>query len=258
MAVYMRAKNSSKDNYRGEVVCGFHAVGALLDTDHKKIQEILLNAKRSDARMQMIARALKDKKIRPRRCSKEELDAIAGAVKHQGIIAIIGANKNKPRDFTEYLDNLNSPILLLLLDCIQDPRNLGACLRSAAAAGVDAVVLPKDRACPINASVRRSAAGAVERLNIFYVVNLARAMGEIKARGIWITGADADAEQSIYEIDFKANTAIVMGGEGRGLRKLTQDNCDQIARIPMPGGIASLNVSVATSLFLYEAVRQRS
>jgi len=157
-----------------------------------------------------------------------------------------------------HLDGLKQPPLLLILDRVQDPHNLGACLRAADGAGADAVVLPKDGACKVTPAVARVAAGAAARLPVFRVANLARAMLELQSRGVWLTGADAGAEVELYEVDLRAPAAVVVGAEGRGLRRLTRESCDQLARIPMAaGGVASLNVAVAAGVFLFEAVRQR-
>ncbi len=152
------------------------------------------------------------------------------------------------------------PALLLILDQVQDPHNLGACIRSAAGAAVDAVIVPKHGACPITASVTRVAAGAVGRVPVFYVANLARTMHDLQQRGVWITGGDADAAHTLYEVDLQVDTAIVIGAEGGGLRRLTRQHCDQLARIPLAlaANVSSLNVSVAAALFLFEAVRQRA
>lgn len=159
-------------------------------------------------------------------------------------------------DLASLLDGKPGP-LVLVLDCIQDPHNLGACLRTADAAGVDAVILPKDKSAPISETVRRVACGAAERLPIVRVTNLARAMDKLKELGVWLVGTADEATQSIYEIDLKGPLGIVMGAEGAGMRRLTGERCDFLARVPMFGRVECLNVSVATGVCLFEAVRQR-
>ena len=159
-----------------------------------------------------------------------------------------------PADLARYVEQIPSPKLILLLDGVQDPHNLGAILRVAGAAGAAAVVLPKVGACPINAAVRRAAVGAAELVPVFYVANLARTMRALRRRGLWIIGADAAADRDVAEMDFHTDIAIALGGEGRGLRRLTRAHCDQVARIPLRG-VASLNVAVAAGIFLYEARR---
>lgn len=157
----------------------------------------------------------------------------------------------------ELVDALAEPPFLLVLDQVQDPHNLGACLRSAEGAGVQAVVVPKDRSAPMTPTVRMVATGAAERVPVARVTNLARTLGELKERGVWLVGTDEDAPQLLWEVDLTGPLAIVMGSEGSGLRRLTREACDFMARLPMAGGVASLNVSVATGICLFEAVRQR-
>jgi len=159
------------------------------------------------------------------------------------------------RDLADLLETDNA--LFLVLDGVTDPHNLGACLRSAAAAGTTAVIVPKDRAVGITPVVRRASAGAVDRVPLIEVTNLARALRDMKDAGVWLTGLAGEAEASLYDVDLKGKTALVMGGEGEGMRRLTREACDHLARIPMPGSMESLNVSVATGVALFEAVRQR-
>ena len=222
--------------------------------------EVLLDERRHDPRIKRLREQLAQAGINFRLAPKEELERLAQGVRHQGVVARIQPGTSphtSPHQQQLYhlLDELDHRALLLVLDQVQDPHNLGACLRTADGAGVDAVILPKDGACPVNATVTRVAAGA--RLPVFYVPNLARTLERLKERGIWITGGDDAAQRTVYETDFNIDTAIVMGAEGRGLRRLTRECCDQLARIPMSGSVSSLNVSVATALFLFEAIRQR-
>jgi 23S rRNA (guanosine2251-2'-O)-methyltransferase len=155
------------------------------------------------------------------------------------------------------LDGLDHPPLLLILDGVTDPHNLGACLRTADAAGVDAVIAPKDNSAPLNATVRKVACGAAEVVPYIQVTNLARTMKDIQGRGIWITGTAGEAEQSVYQANLTGPVALVMGAEGKGMRRLTRENCDYLINLPMAGSVSSLNVSVATGVCLFEAVRQR-
>ena len=244
-----------------EILCGFHGVQSVLARAATDVVEVLLDENRHDQRIKQLRQELERGGINFRSASRDELERWAQGVRHQGVIARI-QRQTSPHQSELYalLDQLadnHRPALLLILDQVQDPHNLGACLRTADGAGVDAVILPKDGACPVNATVTRVAAGAVARLPVFYVSNLARTMDDLQQRGIWITGGDDAAECLLYEMDFTANTAIVIGAEGKGLRRLTRAHCDQRARIPMSGSVSSLNVSVATGLFLFEAVRQR-
>lgn len=249
-----------------EVVCGFHAVRGLL-ANAGEVVEVLFAENRRDGRQRDLQGEFRRVGVACRSVAGEELAKYAGGVRHQGVVARVRGGKGGGQgqgDLAGFLDARvggdsrgASPLLLLILDQVQDPHNLGACLRSAAAAGVDAVILPKEGACPITASVTRVAAGAASRVPVFYVANLARAMRDLQQRGIWITGGDSDAAQTLYEVDFTAPAAIAMGAEGGGLRRLTREGCDHLARIPMLGEVASLNVSVASAIFLFEVLRQR-
>ncbi len=249
------------ENLAEEILCGFHGVRSSLARGAAEVIEVLLDERRHDQRMKRLRHDLAQNKINFRSASRDELDRLSQGVRHQGVIARVQAQPALVQpDLYRLLDELDHRALLLILDQVQDPHNLGACLRTADGAGVDAVILPKDGACPVNATVARVAAGAARRVPVFYVPNLARTMDNLQKRGIWITGGDDAAPRTLYELDFSATTdiAIVMGAEERGLRRLTRERCDQLARIPMAGGVSSLNVSVAAGLFLFEAVRQRA
>ena len=175
-----------------------------------------------------------------------------------GIHTVSELLKQHPEDVLDaLLDGLSHSPLLLVLDEVTDPHNLGACLRTADAAGVDAVIVPKDRAAPLNMTARKVACGAADTIAFAAVTNLSRTLESLKKRGIWIAGAAGEAQDSLYTMDFKQPIAIVMGSEGKGLRRLTRENCDYLLSIPMAGELSSLNVSVATGLCLFEAVRQR-
>lgn len=227
-----------------------------------EVLEVLLDLRRRDQRVTRLRQELEQAGVAVRLTDREELQQLARGVKHQGVLARVRprAPRSQPQ-LHHLLAQLDHPALLLVLDQIQDPHNLGACLRTADGADVDAVILPKDGTCPISPSVTRVAAGAAEHLPIFRVTNLARTLSDLQKRGIWIIGADAaaaTADCTLYEMDFTAATAIVLGAEGHGLRRLTRQHCDRLARIPLAGSVSALNVSVAAGLFLFEAVRQRA
>jgi len=193
-----------------------------------------------------------------RRVARGELDELVPGVSHQGVVAETGAAPViGEKELPEFLDALPHPAFLLILDGIQDPHNLGACLRTADAAGVDAVILPRDRSAPLNATVRKVACGAAEFVPVVRVTNLARIMRAIRDRGIWVYGAAGEAESTLYQTDLSGPLALVLGGEGKGLRRLTREHCDGLVSIPLDGSVSSLNVSVATGVCLFEARRQR-
>ena len=238
-------------------VFGIHAVDALLQRQPNRIEELWLQKGRNDQRMQDIQQHAKAVGVKCRTVPREELDEQAEG-NHQGVMA-----KTKPaqtlrdRDLKELLDATEHQPLLLILDGVTDPHNLGACLRTADAAGVDAVIAPKDNSAPLNGTVRKVACGAAEVIPYIQVTNLARTMKDIQERGIWITGTAGEAEQSVYDADLKGAVALVMGAEGKGMRRLTRENCDFLVKLPMAGSVSSLNVSVATGVCLFEIVRQR-
>ena len=254
-----KPKNQSRNRSGNEIICGFHGIEAQLASAPAQLIDVLFDDRRHDQRAKRLQQDLVIAGISFRTTQREELEALSQGVKHQGVIARI-QSRNSPdeTDLYQLLDRLDHQAFLLILDQIQDPHNLGACLRTADGAGVDAVILPKDGACPVNPTVTRVAAGAVGRLPVFYVSNLSRTMEKLKQRGIWITGGADESNRLLYDIDFNTDVAIVMGAEGHGLRRLTREHCDQLARIPMAGTVSSLNVSVATGLILFEVVRQRA
>ncbi len=253
-----------------EWIVGIHAVSELLKQHPEEIHELLIQQDRDDARINEIKTLASDIGISWKALDKRELEKkITGKGNaqskqrppvHQGVAAscTLGAGLKDERFLYSMLDSLKHPALLLVLDEITDPHNLGACLRSADAAGVDAVILPKDKSATLNMTVRKVACGAAETVNIIAVTNLSRTLTELKQKGIWIAGAAGEATQSLFELDFKPATAIVMGSEGKGLRRLTREHCDYLMSIPMAGQLSSLNVSVATGVCLFEAKRQRS
>jgi 23S rRNA (guanosine2251-2'-O)-methyltransferase len=239
-------------------VFGIHAVDALLQRQPKRIVEIFFQQGRNDQRIQDLQQHAQKMGVRCTVVPREELDnKIEGS--HQGVVADVkAAQPLRDRDLTLLLDSLEHLPLLLILDGVTDPHNLGACLRTADAAGVDAVIAPKDNSASLNATVRKVACGAAEAVPFIQVTNLARTMKELQQRGIWISGTAGEAEQSVYEADLKGAVALVMGAEGKGMRRLTRENCDYLIKLPMAGLVSSLNVSVATGVCLFEAVRQRS
>lgn len=239
-----------------KLLFGFHAVTARLRHDASSVEEIYIDAARHDRRMQELLRAAEAAKVRIIQVEGGRLDGMAGTRRHQGVVAKAG-ELSLARNLDELLDGISGPPLLLILDGVTDPHNLGACLRVADGAGAHAVIAPKDRAVGLNATAAKVASGAADTVPYITVTNLARAMRELKERGIWLTGTTDDAEKTLYEADFAVATALVMGSEGEGMRRLTRENCDVLVRIPMEGAVESLNVSVASGVCLYEARRQR-
>ncbi len=238
-------------------VFGIHAVDALLQRQPNRIEELWLQQGRNDQRVQAIQQHAQqlgiECKIVPRDMLDKQVDG-----RHQGVLASAKpAQVLRDRDLTLLLDGLEAAPLLLILDGVTDPHNLGACLRTADAAGVNAVIAPKDNSASLNATVRKVACGAAEVVPFIQVTNLARTMKEIQQRGIWITGTAGEAEQDVYDADLTGAVAMVMGAEGKGMRRLTRENCDYLVKLPMAGSVSSLNVSVATGICLFEAVRQR-
>jgi 23S rRNA (guanosine2251-2'-O)-methyltransferase len=246
----------SDDRQRTRTLCGFHAVNARLRQRPDSIRAIHVSAARRDARLRdLVARA------RSAGCGVQaegdaRLDALAGTPRHQGVVAIVAADA-APASLEEVLDAATEPALLLVLDGVTDPHNLGACLRNADAFGVQAVVVPKNRAVGMNATVAKTASGAADTVPLIAVTNLARAIDELKERGVWILGADTGGE-SLYTADLRGPVAWVLGAEGAGLRRLTRESCDRIVGIPVAGSVESLNVSVAAGICLYATRAQRA
>ena len=239
-----------------KVLFGFHAVGVRLKTAPASIVEVFVDPSRRDARMkQFLARAA-EAGVRVIEADGARLAKLAGSAGHQGVAARVQPVE-QAHSLDDLLDELQEPPLLLVLDGVTDPHNLGACLRVADGAGAHAVIAPKDHAAGINATVAKVASGAAETVPYFMVTNLARTLGELKERSIWITGTAGEATQSLYEVDLRGPSALVLGAEGPGMRQLTRKTCDQLVRIPMNGAVESLNVSVAAAVCLYEALRQR-
>ena len=242
-----------------KVLFGFHAVGVRLKTAPASIIEVYVDPTRRDARMKQFLSRAAEAGVRIIEADGPRLIKLTGSAGHQGVAARVQAVEGV-RTLDELLDDLQEQgtvPLLLVLDGVTDPHNLGACLRVADGAGAQAVIAPKDHAAGINATVAKVASGAAETVPYFMVTNLARTLNELKERSIWVTGTSDDAERTLYDVDFKGPTALVLGAEGAGMRQLTRKTCDQLVRIPMMGAVESLNVSVASGVGLYEARRQR-
>jgi 23S rRNA (guanosine2251-2'-O)-methyltransferase len=238
------------------VVFGFHAVLARLRADPRSVLELFVDETRHDARIKDVATVAERAGVKVMKVPTKRLDGFYGGGRHQGVVARVEM-KTPIHSLDEILEQVQGPPLLLLLDGVTDPHNLGACLRVANAAGVHAVVAPKDRAAGISAAVSKVASGAAESTPYIMVTNLARTIDELKEREIWIVGTDERAEQSLYQANLPESIAWVLGAEGEGMRRLTREKCDLLVRIPMAGAVGSLNVSVAAGICLFESVRRR-
>ncbi len=241
-----------------QLVMGLHSVRTALKHGKDKVYELLTDRQRRDRKLQEIIDQARSAGVRVRRVEREELDRLAEGGNHQGAAAWIeGAAARNEAQLAALLDALGHPPLLLILDQVQDPHNLGACLRSADGAGADAVIVPKDRAAGLTPVACKVASGAAESVPFFQVTNLARTLKGLARRGVFLIGAAGEAEQSLYDTDLTGPIALVLGAEEKGLRRLTREACDQLAALPMRGVAESLNVSVSAGILLFEAVRQR-
>lgn len=245
-----------------KVLFGFHAVGVRLKTAPASVLEVYFDASRRDARMRQFIDRAREAEVRLIEADGLRLAKLAGSHGHQGVAALVqpvpqARSLDDLLDQMEHADDVDPP-LLLVLDGVTDPHNLGACLRVADGAGAHAVIAPKDHAAGLNATVAKVASGAAETVPYFMVTNLARTLNELKERNIWIIGTSGDAPKTIYQVDLKGPVALVLGAEGPGMRQLTRKTCDELVSIPMHGAVESLNVSVASGVCLYEALRQRS
>lgn len=239
-----------------KILFGFHAVTVRLKTAQNSVREIYIDTSRKDQRMQQFIERVKTAGVRIIDADKTRLENMAKTQRHQGVVAIV-EDIALANDLDDLLDSLAEPPLLLVLDSVTDPHNLGACLRVADGAGAHAVIAPKDHAVGINATVAKVASGAAETVPYFMVTNLARTLKELKERNIWCVGTSDEAEKSIYQTDLNIPLALILGAEGTGMRRLTRESCDLLVSIPMKGAVESLNVSVASGICLYEALRQR-
>jgi 23S rRNA (guanosine2251-2'-O)-methyltransferase len=241
-----------------DLLIGIHAVDAALTHDAGNLVELYIESGSHNARVKELGERAREMGVKPHARDRAALDRMTGGARHQGVVARYKAPAPLPESALEGLaEKAGRTALFLVLDGITDPHNFGACLRSAEAAGVTAVVVPKDRAVGVTPTVRRASAGAADRVPIVSATNLARALRHLKDAGVWLVGLAGDAPQSLYALDLQGPTAIVLGSEGEGLRRLTRQNCDFLARIPMRGDIDSLNVSVTAGIALFEALRQR-
>jgi 23S rRNA (guanosine2251-2'-O)-methyltransferase len=239
-----------------QILFGFHAVGIRLKTAPRSVLELHLDATRRDPRMQQFAARASEAGVRIVDSDGARLDKLAGNSRHQGVVARVDPLQ-QAKSIDDTLDAVEGPALLLVLDGVTDPHNLWACLRAADGAGAHAVVAPTDRAVGLNATVAKVASGAAETVPYFMVTNLARTLNELKERDIRVIGTAEDAPKTIYDVDLSGPVALVFGAEGPGMRQLTARTCDELVRLPMLGVVESLNVSVASAVCLYEAVRQR-
>jgi 23S rRNA (guanosine2251-2'-O)-methyltransferase len=239
-----------------EIIFGFHAVESVLKNDPVNVLQLLVEHSRHDKRLQQLIDTAEQQGIAVETLKAAELEKQCNSRKTQGVAVRYRGASTQPEHSLERLLEKND-VLLLILDGVQDPHNLGACLRSADAAGVDAVIAPKDRAVGLTSTVRKVACGAAESVPFIQVTNLARSMKQMQQAGVWIVGTAGEADALIYDTDLKGKLALVMGAEEKGMRRLTRETCDLLVKLPMAGQVESLNVSVATGVCLFEAVRQR-
>jgi len=240
-----------------EYVFGWHAVDAVLKREPERLQQVWIQTGRQDKRVKSVTDALDGLGVRWKVVHRRELDERVSGV-HQGVVAAVAESREWTEDdLLAQLSNSDKPPFLLVLDGVTDPHNLGACMRTADAVGVQAVIVPKDKSASLTPVARKVACGAAETVPFVRVTNLARFLRELKDLGVWLIGTAGEADAGLFQADFKGPVALVMGGEGKGMRRLTREHCDQLINIPMQGHVDSLNVSVATGVCLYEALRQR-
>jgi 23S rRNA (guanosine2251-2'-O)-methyltransferase len=242
---------------KGAVVYGFHAVAARIRHRPESIREILVDASRQDPRLKRLFETATERDLAIHSVAGKRLDDLAGSGRHQGVVALVDTLAES-RSLDQILDSVEEAALILVLDGVTDPHNLGACLRVADALGAHAIVAPKDRAVGMTATVEKVASGAAQTVPYVVVTNLARELRALNERGVWTVGASQGAQLPLGECDFRRPVAVVLGAEGKGLRRLTEQTCDELVAIPMMGTVESLNVSVATGICLYEARRQRN
>lgn len=241
----------------GEYVFGWHAVEAVLKREPERLQRVWIQTGRQDKRVKVITDALNDLGVRWQVVHRKELDERVAGV-HQGIVAAVSESREWTEDdLLAQLAGQDAAPFLLVLDGVTDPHNLGACMRTADAVGVQAVIVPKDKSASLTPVARKVACGAAETVPFVRVTNLARFLRTLKDQGVWLIGTAGEAKATLFQADFKGPVALVMGAEGKGMRRLTREHCDQLINIPMRGHVDSLNVSVATGVCLYEALRQR-
>lgn len=240
-----------------EFIFGWHAVEAVLKREPERLQQVWIQTGREDRRVKTVTDALNELGVPWKVVHRKELDQRVSGV-HQGVVAAVSESREwSEDDLLAMLSGSGKPPFLLILDGVTDPHNLGACLRTADAVGVQAVVVPKDKSASLSPTVRKVACGAAETVPLVRVTNLARFLRTIKDDGVWLIGTAGEADSTLYQADFTGPVALVMGAEGKGMRRLTREHCDLLINIPMLGHVDSLNVSVATGVCLYEALRQR-
>jgi len=239
-------------------IFGLHAVGGFIDAAPERMDSLALDEQRRDKRIRAIAAQAEGAGIRVEWVDRKRLDKLASGGRHQGAVARVRPRAaGSERDLDRILAEAERPVLFLVLDGVQDPHNLGACLRTADGAGADAVIVPRDRACGLTVTVRKVASGAAETVPFIQVTNLARTLRLLRHGGVRLVGTAGEAPSGLYDADLAGPLALVLGAEGKGLRRLTRENCDELIRIPMVGAVESLNVSVAAGVCLYEARRRR-
>ncbi len=240
-----------------EWLYGLHAVQAVLKTEPDRVAELRLLRGRRDRRIGQIRELAARHGIAATEASRSELDAVASG-NHQGVVALCETGAVRDENYLdELLGDLQGPPLLLILDGVTDPHNVGACLRTADAAGVQAVIVPRDKSAGMSATVRKVASGAADNIAFVVVTNLARTLRRLQQQGVWVVGTAGDAAEDVFAADLRGPLALVLGAEGSGLRRLTREHCDLLVKLPMAGSVSSLNVSVAAGVCLYEALRQR-
>ncbi|BCE01017.1 23S rRNA (guanosine(2251)-2'-O)-methyltransferase RlmB [Marinicellulosiphila megalodicopiae] len=246
-----------------EIVFGIHAVKSLCESPNPRVREIIVQEERKDQRVKALWDLAKEKKIRIKRVNKQsffrsiDLHKLGDST-HQGVLAFCTQIEQfQESQLDEVLGKAGKDPLVLVLDGVTDPHNLGACLRSADAAGVACVIVPKDNSAQLTSTALKVACGAGENIPLFFVTNLARTLNELKEKGFWLTGTAGEATTYLYDADLSGSRIIVMGAEGDGMRRLTKETCDELVKLPMHGSVSSLNVSVATGICLFEVVRRR-
>lgn len=240
-----------------EWLYGLHAMQAVLENEPERVLEILVLKGRDDERLNNVINQARRFGISVQFCQRKVLDDKVDGEQHQGVVARAKPARVMDESDLDAILGRQSEPFLLVLDGVTDPHNIGACLRTADAAGVHALIVPKDKSAGLTATARKVACGAAESVPLIQVTNLSRTLKQLQEKGVWIIGTAGEAEQLIYEVDLKGPTALVMGAEGKGMRRLTREHCDQLVKLPMAGAVSSLNVSVATGVCLYEIVRQR-
>lgn len=244
---------------QSELIFGLHAVQALLQQAPERALELFVLREREDAKVTAVLKLAATAGLRPQGVPRRWFEERLADNVHQGVaLRVRPLPPQGDNELMQMLDKLSVPPLLLVLDGVTDPHNLGACLRSADAAGVHGVIVPRDKSAPLNPTARKVACGAAEVVPFYQVTNLARSLRSLQEAGVWVVGAAGEATATIYDTKLTGPLALAMGAEGSGLRRLTREHCDSLAKIPMVGSVSSLNVSVATGIFLFEALRQRS